>query len=111
MSYVIKDGDNWLEVDRVCQGFDIVTVVEPVYNWHVATQFSSKESVNQIIKQIESEGNYNTSNYTTENTIDLEDKEKKEKEELQKQQSAEINKAKKITIDNLKEIIKEMENE
>lgn len=111
MSYVIKDGDNWLEVDRVCQGFDIVTVVEPVYNWHVATQFSSKESVNQIIKQIESEGNYNTSNYTMENTIDLEDKEKKEKEELQKQQSAEINKAKKITIDNLKEIIKEMENE
>jgi len=111
MSYVIKDGDNWLEVDRVCQGFDIVTVVEPVYNWHVATQFSSKESVNQIIKQIESEGNYNTSNYTMENTIDLEDKEKKEKEELQKQQSAEIKKAKKITIDNPKEIIKEMENE
>lgn len=111
MSYVIKDGDNWLEVDRVCQGFDIVTVVEPVYNWHVATQFSSKESVNQIIKQIESEGNYNTSNYTMENTIDLKDKEKKEKEELQKQQSAEINKAKKITIDNLKEIIKEIENE
>ena len=83
MSYIIKDGNHWLEVDRVCQDFNIVTVVEPVYNWHVATQFSSKESVEQIIKQIESEGNYNTSNYTTENTIDLEDK---EKEELRKQQ-------------------------
>lgn len=84
MSYIIKDGNHWLEVDRVCQGFDIVTVVEPVYNWHVATQFTSKQSVEQIIKQIESEGNYNTSNYTTENTIDLEDKEKKEKEDKNK---------------------------
>lgn len=81
MSYVIKDGNTWLEVDRVCQGFDIITVVEPVYNWHVATQFASKQSVEQIIKQIESEGNYNTSNYTMENTIDLAQKEKEAKNE------------------------------
>ena len=81
MSYVIKDTKNkwWLEIDRVVQGMDIVTTIEPVYNYKVATTFDTIDEADAILKQIESEGNYDIADYTKENVEELQELEKKEK--------------------------------
>ncbi len=96
MSYVIKDTKNkwWLEIDRVVQGMDIITTVDPVYNYKAATKFETPEDVDAILKQIESEGNYDIANYTKENVEELQELEKKEKlqdiiEELKKEGKSE----------------------
>lgn len=83
MSYVIKDTKNkwWLEIDRVVQGMDIVTTIEPVYNYKVATTFDTIDEADAILKQIESEGNYDIADYTKENVEELQELEKKEKRE------------------------------
>lgn len=88
MSYIIKDSlhNYWLEIDRVVQGVDIVTTIEPVYNYKVATKFDTAEDIDAIIKQIESEGNYDTEGFVKENTEELQVLEKKEKEEKIKEQ-------------------------
>lgn len=76
--YVIKDTKNkcWLEIDRVVDGCDIITAVEPVYNYKAATQFSTLEIADEMIDQIKSEGQYETEGYVKESVDDLQAKEK-----------------------------------
>ena len=86
--FIIKDKKNgyWLEIDRVVHDMDIVTVIEPVYNYKSATAFESVEAVEHILEQIKSEGNYDIANYTTENVEELKQEEEKSKEQEQKEQ-------------------------
>lgn len=95
--YVIKDTKNnwWLEIDRVVQGMDVITTVEPVYNYKAATQFSTELSADKIIEQIKSEGNYDVSGYTKENTAELDSLDK----QIQEEEEAEV----KATAEKLKE--------
>ena len=72
MSYIIKDTKEscWLNIDRVVVGCDIVTAVEPVYNYKAATEFSSEETADQMIEQIKSEGQYDTEGYSYKDKTD-----------------------------------------
>lgn len=74
MSYIIKDKKNdcWLLIDRIVRDMDIVTTVENVYNYKAATKFSDLQLVKSIIEQIKQEGNYDTEEYMTENTEEIE---------------------------------------
>lgn len=85
MPYVIKDTKykHWLKIDRIVDDMDIITCVEPVYNYKSATQFSSELVADKMIEQIKSEGQYETDGYVKENTVDLEAKEEEiEQEEI-----------------------------
>lgn len=101
--YVIKDTkyNHWLKIDRVVDDLDIVTCVEPVYNYNVASQFSTEAIADRIIEQIKSEGQYETDNYVKENVDDLKAAEQKEKEEFQQ-------KIKDKILENLDEFIEAM---
>lgn len=74
MSYIIKDKKNncWLLIDRIVRDMDIITTVENVYNYKAATKFSDLQLVKSIIEQIKQEGNYDTEEYMTENTEEIE---------------------------------------
>lgn len=101
--YVIKDTkyNHWLKIDRVVDDLDIVTCVEPVYNYNVASQFSTEAIADRIIEQIKSEGQYETDNYVKENVDDLKAAEQKEKEEYEQ-------KIKDKILENLDEFIEAM---
>lgn len=101
--YVIKDTkyNHWLKIDRVVDDLDIVTCVEPVYNYNVASQFSTEAIADRIIEQIKSEGQYETDNYVKENVDDLKAAEQKEKEEFKQ-------KIKDKILENLDEFIEAM---
>ena len=86
---------------RVVDDLDIVTCVEPVYNYNVASQFSTEAIADRIIEQIKSEGQYETDNYVKENVDDLKAAEQKEKEEFQQ-------KIKDKILENLDEFIEAM---
>lgn len=113
MGYVIKDTKNnwWLEIDRVVQGMDIVTTVEPVYNYKAATTFSSELSADKIIKQIESEGNYDTSGYTKENTDELDSLDKQIQEEEEAEAKAEAEKIQEQFKETVKEKLEELKKD
>ena len=89
--FIIKDTKygHWLEIDRVVRSMDIVTTIDPVYNYKLATAFNSVEEVNHILEQIKSEGNYDTSYFKTENTEEIELMARKEAEEQAKKQEQE----------------------
>ena len=104
MSYIIKDTKEscWLNIDRVVVGCDIVTAVEPVYNYKAATEFSSEETADQMIEQIKSEGQYDTEGYTKENKDALDMAERNAKEEKEKKVEA-IRKAAQEKVDKIVE--------
>lgn len=86
MPYVIKDNKyhNWLKIDRIVDDCEIITCVEPVYNYKAATQFSNEGIADAMIEQIKSEGQYETDGYVKENTEDLKAKEEEiEQEEVE----------------------------
>jgi len=92
MSYIIKniEKDYWLSIDRVINNAtcEVTTVVEPVYNYNVATKFNSPEECSEIMAEIKKEGNYDIPAYATENVEELIEAEKqakkKEQEKFQK---------------------------
>ena len=77
MSYIIKNDKYWLRFDRFVRGMDIVTTVEPVGSFLAATEFSSKNSAREIIKEADKSG-YDTKTY------EIFDKEKTIKEHKEK---------------------------
>ena len=113
MGYVIKDTKNnwWLEIDRVVQGMDIVTTVEPVYNYKAATTFSTELSADKIVEQIKSEGNYDTSGYVKENTEELDNLDKKIKEEEEAEAKAEAEKIQEQFKESIKEKLEELKKD
>jgi len=90
MSYIIKEvkPDHFLEIDRVIQGLDIVTVVEPIYSHHAATKFDSIDECKSILEQIKQEGNYHIDEcvFLDPDEIDAEIQRKKEEEEKRLQE-------------------------
>lgn len=113
MGYVIKDTKNnwWLEIDRVVQGMDIVTTVEPVYNYKAATTFSSELSADKIVEQIKSEGNYDTSGYVKENTEELDNLDKQIQEEEEAEAKAEAEKIQEQFKESIKEKLEELKKD
>ena len=85
MTYVIKDIEKkyWLGIDRVIDNTtcDIITVVEPIYNYKAATKFDSIDDCKAIMDQIKDEGNYDIPAYATENVEEMIEAEKKAGEE------------------------------
>lgn len=102
MSYIIKDNKQqcWLNIDRVVVGCDIITAVEPVYNYKAATEFSTEEIADQMIEQIKSEGQYDVEGYTKENKDALDMAERNAKEEKEKKVEA-IRKAAQDKVDKI----------
>lgn len=80
MTFIVKDKDNWLTFDRFVRGMEIVTTVEPVSHYSVATEFDTTEGAEQMIK--EAGKIYDVSEYTVHNrnVVEQEYKEAKENE-------------------------------
>lgn len=87
MSYIIKniEKDYWLNIDRVINNAtcEVTTIVEPVYNYNVATKFNSPEECAEIMAEIKKEGNYDIPAYATENVEELIEAEKQAKKQKQ----------------------------
>lgn len=84
MSYVVQYKDEaFIRFDRITQGIGIksriVTLVEPVYSYKSATEFSSEKSARDIIDTVEE---YDTVEFNIRNTEVLE-QEAKEKAEAE----------------------------
>lgn len=99
--YSIYDNNKkfWFDIDRMVRGMDVVTVVEPAYNYQSATRFPTRESAERIIDQIDKEGVYDVNNACI---IDIEQHVK----ELEAKQKAEEQKMIKEAWENTDEITK-----
>jgi len=113
MSYVIKDSQKkcWYEIDRVVQGMDIITTVEPVYNYKAATQFSTEALADKIIEQITSEGNYSTINMIKENVDELNSLEEQITQQQEAEAIAEAEKLKEEFNESIKKKLEELKKD
>ena len=62
--YVIQDTKlkQWLKVDRVVSGMDIITAVDYVSSFRAASIFNKESTAKLIIDYIKQEGNYDADN-------------------------------------------------
>ena len=62
--YVIQDTKlkQWLKVDRVVSGMDIITAVDYVSSFRAASIFNKESTAKLVIDYIKQEGNYDANN-------------------------------------------------
>ena len=67
--YVIQDTKlkQWLKVDRVVSGMDIITAVDYVSSFRAASIFNKESTAKLIIDYIKQEGNYDADNLVVDN--------------------------------------------
>ena len=67
--YVIQDTKlkQWLKVDRVVSGMDIITAVDYVSSFRAASVFNKESTAKLIIDYIKQEGNYDADNLVVDN--------------------------------------------
>lgn len=67
--YIIQDTKlkQWLKVDRVVSGMDIITAVDYVSSFRAASVFNKESTAKLIIDYIKQEGNYDADNLVVDN--------------------------------------------
>jgi len=73
MSYIIRDIKQkcYLRFDRIVSGCDLITVVDPVYDYRIATTFDNVDEVKEMLDQVRSEGQYEINAYQLESPEEI----------------------------------------